>query len=127
MNDKDYAKQKKRIKKLVEKWHDPMGMGWFHIDMNWDRARKDDVPNTAARTVSSWQYRNADITWYLPACADNDDDFMENIVVHEFVHILIAPLALVDKETDLPLQHEYATECVARAMRWVREAGAKDA
>lgn len=127
MNDKEYAKQKKRIEKLTEKWHDPMGLSWFHIDTVWDRARDDDVPATAAKTSTSWQYRNATITWFLPACADNDDDFMENIVVHEFVHILVAPMVVVNKEEDLPIQHEYATECIARAIQWVREAGVKDA
>ena len=77
------------------------------------------------RAISSWQYRHATITWFMPAVVDNDDDYLEGIVVHEFTHVLISPLLLVNGEDDLPLQHVYATECVARAIRWAREAGEK--
>lgn len=126
MTDKEYREQKKRLKKLIDKWHKTLGMGWFHIDMIYDRARNDSNPETTAITSTSWQYRKATITWYMPSVADNDDDFLEGIVVHEFVHVLVAPMMLVDKQEDLPLQHEYATESVARAIRWAREAGRKD-
>lgn len=126
MTDKEYREQKARIQKLIDKWFKAMGLGWFHVDMVWCRERNKDSPDTSAITTTSWQYRNADIQWFLPVIADSDDDFLEGIVVHEFTHILLAPLLMVDKQDDLPLQHEYATECVARAIQWVREAGQKD-
>lgn len=126
MTDKEYKTQKKRVQKYIDKWFNAMGLKWFRVDLVWDRERDQDSPNTAARTTTSWQYRHATVTWYMPTIVDNDDDFLEGIVVHEFVHILISPMAVVDKEADLPLQHEYATECLARAMQWVREAGRKD-
>jgi hypothetical protein len=127
MTDKEYTKQKKRVQQYIDKWHDALGLGWFHIDMTWNRERKRDSPDTAADTTTHWQYRTAWINWYLPSIADNDEDFLEGIVVHEFTHILVAPLCLVDEPNDLPLQHEYATECLARAFRWTREAGERDA
>lgn len=125
MNDMDYAKQKARCKKFIDKWFDTMGLGWFKVDMTWNRARDEDVPSTAAKTITHWQYRTANIEWFVPALEDNDDDFLEGIVVHEFTHILIAPLMLADSTEDLKLQHEYATECIARAIVWAREAGEK--
>lgn len=126
MNDKDYKIQKARVQKLIDKWFKPLGMGWFQVTMTWQRERDEKQPRTAAKTITSWQYRNAEIIWFVPAIPDNDDDFLEGIVVHEFTHILLAPLLAVDHEDDLPLQHEYATECVARAIKWAREAGQKD-
>lgn len=127
MTDKEYQEQKKRIKKYIDKWFQAMGLGWFKVDMEWSRERDLDNPQTAARTTTRWQYRHAVITWYVPALVDNDDEYLEGIVVHEFVHILVAPLLAVDSQDDLPLQHEYATECIARSMMWVREAGEKSA
>lgn len=123
MNDKEYAKQKARVQKYIDKWFKAMGLGWFHIDFIWSRDRREENPDTAAYVTTSWEYRKSTITFYLPNISDNDEDYLEGIVVHEFVHILVAPMMRVDKSEDLALQHEYATECVARAMRWVREAG----
>src|SRR5258708_5906443 len=103
-----------------------MGLEWFHVTMEWFRERNYDEPTTVAITTTTWQYRHTVIKWYVPACEDNDDDFLENIVVHELVHVLIAPLVNVNNEKELPLQHEYATECLSRALLWVREAGQND-
>lgn len=127
MTDKEYEAQKARVKKFIDKWYKAMGLDWFHVDMAWERERREDRPATVAVTTTTWQYRNAYINWYMPAVVDNDDDFLENIVVHEFVHILVAPLMSVTDQEDLPNHHEYATECIARALVWVREAGEKDA
>lgn len=124
MTDKEFEAQKKRVKKYIAKWHDTMGLGWFKITMDWVRDR-DENPATAAKTTSHWQYRQAWIQWFVPALVDNNDEFLESIVVHEFTHILLSPLLLVDSKEDLPLQHEYATETVARAIQWAREAGEK--
>jgi hypothetical protein len=127
MNDKEYAKQKKRVQKYIDKWFDTMGLKWFRVTMDWVRERDNDNPGTAARTTTHWQYRQAWIQWFVPSLAENDDEFLENIIIHEFTHILLSPLLLVDSKEDLPLQHEYATETVARAIQWAREAGEKNA
>lgn len=126
MNDKEYAQQKKRVQRLIDKWFKPLGLEWFVVTMDWERERDRDNPDTAAKTTTHWQYRQAWIKWFVPALVDNDDDFLEGIVVHEFTHILLSPLCLIDREEDLPLQHEYATECVARAIQWARKAGQDD-
>lgn len=126
MTDKEYEKQKKRVQRYINKWFDAMGLGWFRVEMVWSRERAEDAPTTDARTYTHWQYRDSSITWFLPAIADCDNEYLEGIVVHEFSHILLAPLLSVDEEKDLPLQHEYATECVARALQRVRDAGSKD-
>ncbi len=126
MTDKEYRHEKKRVKKYIDKWFKTMGLGWYRVDMVWNRARDESNPRTAARTTTQWQYRSATVEWYLPSIADDDDDYLEGIVVHEFTHILLAPLLLVDREDDLPLQHEYATDSVAQVIGWARKAGQND-
>lgn len=125
MNDKEYNIQKKRVQKLINKWRRPIGMGWWRIEFAFTRERNADEYNCVAMTESRWQYRYAAITFYLPAVADNDDDFLENIVVHEFSHVLISSMAQAIPE-EHQMEHEYATECVAQAILWAREAGSKD-
>lgn len=124
MTDKEYSKQKKRVQGYIDKWFDTLGLGWFRVEMNWCRERKDESPNVAADTTTQWQYRFSSINWYLPVIAENTDEAVEGIVVHEFAHILIAPIAQTASE-ELDQQHEYATESIARAFQWAREAGAK--
>lgn len=126
MTDKEFNMQKKRVQKYIDRWFKTLGLGWFKVDMNWSRERDEREPKTAGYVNTLWQYRSASITWFLPAVADCDDDSLEGVVVHEFTHILVAPLMAVSKEEDLSLQHEYATESLARAFIWAREAGRSD-
>lgn len=126
MTDKEYREQKKRVQKYIDRWFIPMGLGWFKVDMVWDRATKEDAPSVAAEVYTQWQYRQASVHWYLPNLATVKDDELDDIVVHEFTHILINPLTLIDKSEDLPMQHEYATETIARAIQGARTAGEKD-
>lgn len=51
------------------------------------------VNRTTACTVTQWHYRQAEITWYLPSVAIEDDDHLEWVAIHEYVHMLNAPLA----------------------------------
>ena len=127
MNDKEYAKQKKRVQKYIDKWFKAMGLGWFEIDISWSRERDQREPDVLARAHTTWQYRIAEVVFFLPVVAENKDDFLEGAVVHEFVHVLINPLMVVGSKEDLQPQHEYATECIARALRWSRKAGEEDA
>ena len=121
MTDKEYTKQKKRLQKYIDLWFDPMGMNWFKIDMHYHRQRDEDNPRVAGKTETHWEYRMADIDWYMPSIADAEDWYLESMVIHEFVHVLIAPVMNVDTQESLSLCHEYATESISRAFQWVKE------
>lgn len=125
MTDKEYREQKRRVQKYFDKWYAVLGMGWYRIDREWDRVRSEETPSEAAVTSWQWQYRTASITYRLPVIAELDDDKLENVVVHEFAHILTG--AMVQNQPDDNRQlMEYSTENVARALIWAREAGQKD-
>ena len=71
-------------------------------------------PEPYAETSVLWQYRHADITWYVDRIA-NDINLLENIVVHELTHLTLA--SLVEHVSDRYLeQSEFAVESVARAL-----------
>lgn len=70
---------------------------------------------TAAITDSSWEYRQASITWYLPMIASMSDADLEVCVVHELCHVLLGPIREHLKASGAKLD-ELATENVARAI-----------
>lgn len=127
MTDKEYREQKQRIKALFSKWH-ILGLGWFRVHYEWDRARCMDEPMEAMKTEVSWQYREVTFTVRLPACQELDDDHLEHIVVHECAHALTGGfMAQLDLTSPGQVQiMEHATEMVANAIIWSREAGKRD-
>lgn len=122
MSDKEYEKQKARVNKYREKWFDTLGLGWYEVKLNWSQLEDRENHDTAAKTTWRWQYRSAEITFFLPAFVDLDDDDVESIVVHEFAHILTGPMVQNAPDENTQLM-EYGTECVARALIWARLAG----
>lgn len=125
MTDKEYREQKLRVRRFWDKWHDAIGMGWWRINLTWDRARDEESPNQLAVTSSSWQYRTGHVTFNLPECAAVDDETLEETVVHELCHILLAPIH--DGRDDQAREiTEFAVTSTARAIIWAREAGHKD-
>jgi hypothetical protein len=126
VTDKEYNTQKKRVQKYIDRWLTTLGLRWFRIDFVWEREHDGDC---AARTLSSWQYKDATVTWYLPKIASISDDLLEQTVVHEFTHVLLSGLAqnAIDRDSDYANQlNEYTTEIVSNALSWAREAGRRD-
>lgn len=102
-----------------------MGLGWIKIDVWYMRAEREKYPSTGATTrMDRWPYHEFEITWYMPPLSDLKDDELEEVVVHELCHILLAPLSIIkesdaaDKEADIM---EWTTTLVQKAMMWVRE------
>jgi hypothetical protein len=125
VTDTEFDKQKKRVKKYVDKWFSTLGLGWYEVDFEWSREFDGE---TAGRCVSSWQYRSATITFFLPKLAQHDDETIERCVVHEMSHILLSSLAQNQNEDSSGLAdqiNEYATESVTNALLWSRMAGEK--
>lgn len=117
MTDKEYREQKKRVKRIIGKWFNPIGMGWWQIDMYWLRAKKEEDADCLADTTCNWQYRTAAISFYLPICATIDDSKLEEAIVHELSHILVAPIQNFNDELSRDIT-EHTVTTVARALIW---------
>ena len=137
----------KRVEKVTHKLEKEL-----RLDSWWDiRHSFSDLPDgaqamapdglmpTAARTtactMTQWQYRTAEITWYLPSVAVIDDERLEWVASHEYVHMLIAPMStflfdyLKDDETlveqirtvgQYSRLEEFVTETLARVIQLAR-------
>ena len=103
-----------------------MGMRMVEVNLTWDRAPHPE--GFAATTeMSRWMYHSYDIIFYLPALLEMDDEHLENVVIHELTHCLLAPLSCnvkYDDEGHMRNTMEWNTELVARAVEWIYQAGA---
>lgn len=123
MTDKEYRSAKSRVEKLIEKWFKPIGMGWWQVYIDYNRGYSDEL-TTIAITNCNWQYRTGHIEFFLPVCQELNDEKLEEAIVHEFCHILVAPIQdLRDDQSREITEHTVTT--IARSIIWARQAGGK--
>lgn len=114
-----------RIAKTSDTLEDELGLNGFlqikHIydaGMDGDHASSLDEANlfgTCAITTPNWHYSAATIRWFLPTTALLTDNELEQVAVHEYVHILVHPITqLITSAKDLGIREEFATERIAR-------------
>ena len=110
MDDKTYEKTKAEIKELVNKWVKILKLDNYIITSEYSRGVCHEAPDRAAITRVYWDYQEATITFYLDLMTDAYKS-MEHVVVHELVHILLAP-EQANLSDEYNQQMEFTTECV---------------
>jgi hypothetical protein len=86
---------RKKILKHFRAWCYRIGLRWWKIDTYWykrgDRKtfRRYASKSAYASVYADWRYGTAVIHVYLPAFRGKTDGEIEEIVVHELVHILV--------------------------------------
>lgn len=118
MTDKEFKQLQRKIVKLSREWRDKLGLSSYRLHHTWNRETKDKVDNCGAEVSMRWEYLEADFTWYMPALQELNDDELEETVIHEFCHILIAPLMHEDTEHGRAI-YERVTTTVQRAISYV--------
>lgn len=126
MTDKEFNTQKKRIRSLITKWHKAIGMNWWRVEYIYSRERRDDSATTydpgqgwdvAADCQTDSNYMTATVTFYLPNIATIRDEELEEIYLHELMHVLINPMQTKKKAAE----EERVATTLARAMIWASE------
>lgn len=129
MDDKEYQLQKSRCKKFFNTWFKRTGLSWWNVDLVFDRCYSTEKPSLAGETnMNLWRYHSGSIHLYLPVIKELDDDGLEEVIVHELSHLLVAPMAvnMDDLNSNYQLDiMEFCTTMVARALLWTYEAGTK--
>ena len=112
-----YKKAKRRILRLAAEWEPRLALPGIRVEHRFHAKWFDDENSdtTVASTVVRWEYREAVIHWYLPALVRLVPRDQEDVLVHEYVHVLTGAI----KEL-VPSDHierlEVATENVAIAL-----------
>jgi len=100
-------------------WEERLGLSDFEIEHAFLDAFEggDDSCTdfyTTATCETRWNYFQAKIKWYLPSAVRIDPQHLEQTLVHELCHVLLA-----SEQADIPDKHsekmELATERAARA------------
>jgi|SRR5579863_2319099 len=125
------ADARKRVLKITKALEAELGLdGWLDIkhifdpgydgDTTIDTDGSPSVYRTTAITTAQWKYRYATIRWYLPTAAQQDDDTLALIAIHEYIHVLLAPLTSPHHKSMAADLEEFVTESIARVIAKAR-------
>ena len=104
MNGADVEPLKQRIMALFALWQPRLGLSHWDIIYTWKREKKASDEGTIMTVITSWEYQKADVWLYLPTCAEQEEaDQLEDAVVHELCHILVAMMSVGERAEDTPL------------------------
>ena len=112
MRDQEYEAQQKRVEDLLRTWRARLGL--YHWRLTYEFFDELSTTNAGGRpamleTEARWKYQDALIKVYVPSVAEVDDDALERVVVHEFMHVLLnelRPLGDWDDPREHALMHE---------------------
>ena len=111
----NYELVKHAVESLKDEWQSRMDLGHVAITHTYLPAFNEDDHLIVAQTNAMWEYRSATVRWWLAGAARLDHREIEDTLVHEYTHILLAPI-----ESKIPDKHlelkEFAVESVARAL-----------
>jgi hypothetical protein len=129
MDDAEYEKQKARLIALSEAWIHPIGLGWWRVNLSYDRTGEDFFASvekagnfrsqSVARCFADWKYGIATILWNMPELPDLDDDELEHTFVHELMHIFLNEVR--GEGADWMDHEERVATTLEKAFIWVRD------
>ena len=124
MNDKEYATQKKRVERVIDKWVKPLGLRWWKLGYKFYREplppyEGESIVYSAQAVMDchvSWKYLRAWIRFNLIAVADLGDVELEWAFVHECAHVFLNEM----REEGIDHEERVASH-LADAFIWLRE------
>lgn len=120
MTDDEFRKEVDNLEKFLIPLKDALLNEW-KIKHYFERERFETDRGRMADTSALWEYKTANIHWYMPAikefCPEQSDVF--NLVIHEFTHCIIDPISpstdnVSDERRALV---EYVTQSIADSMQ----------
>lgn len=104
-------KQKRNIERTVSKFETALGLGFVAIQNTFS----DEEVEHTAEVITNWEYREAAIIWYTKNCENLTQEELEEVVIHELGHIIVAPMS-----DHLPKKHrkleEFVVSSITRAI-----------
>jgi hypothetical protein len=110
----EMTKQKERLSKYMDKWIALLLLDRWSIGVDYHAHKCEDDPGTNAEVSVLWEYKSADLAFYLPQFDGYADNHVELIVVHELCHILVNMMKRERGKED-PHEERTVTE-IARAL-----------
>jgi hypothetical protein len=124
MTDAEYEAARQRILTLAEKWLGMLGLKWWAIDTVYDREGTDLTDACVAQVSCRWEYAHGSILWNMPLVAQQSDEDLERVFVHECMHFFLHETRAgtrCDCEFDIRHEERVAT-MLQKAFLWVYQA-----
>ena len=131
MNDAEYEQQVARLLALADQWVRPIGLGWWRVDLAYDRDGADFADSevkvggftkgTTARCFADWRYGTATIVWNMPAVAHLSDDDLEAVFVHELMHVFLSEMQEGARQSVQRPHEERVASTLQKAFLWIRD------
>ena len=97
MTDAEFEQLEARIQAIADEWIECLGLRWWHISFFYHRdsgeyraSSPEDMPlSSKGYTAASWAYCDAAVHLNMPGLAEYDATHLEEVVVHELMHIMV--------------------------------------
>jgi len=120
VKNKAFKRIRKHLDKLVAQWRVPLGLKWWTIKCRYfddpERFEKENGWHALARTYADWRYMTASIEFNVPACEQQSERDLEDVVVHELCHILVNEM----REGEIHHEERVCTR-LAQAFQWTKQ------
>ena len=127
MTDKEFGDLKGALEVFCDRWRSRLGRGWGKVSYTFDRTGEDfaaaedtsdGVTRTraSARTSVKWPYLIATVAFNMPALAELSLGEVEELLLHEHVHILVAEM----REDGIDHEERVVTTLTS-AFLWTRD------
>ena len=131
MTDAEQKQLENRIQAIADEWILCLGLQWWHISFYYHgdsgayRDSSAGVPaESKAYTSASWPYLDAAIHYNLSGLSDYDDVHLEEVVVHELMHVMVHEMRSVAncecEQFDIRHEERVCT-MLERAFVWTNE------
>lgn len=123
MNDETTEVHKKRVRDLFRQWIPLLRMQAWAFTYDWKRAsgpERGDSFQTIMKVDADWRYLHAKVTVYLETVEGEDDDHLEEDVIHELTHCHLSEISFDDGDGVHKAHEERVVTCLARAFLEVR-------
>ena len=134
MTDKQFREIKAGIQVHFDRWAARFGLSTWNLKALYERDGDVFTPawqegmvrkETLANTVTNWPYMQATITFNCKALSDLSHADVEEAVIHELAHVLVAELR--DVSDDFLKHEERAVTMLARAFLTTRNDALQEA
>lgn len=126
MTDAEYAVQKARVQRLIDRWVKPLGLGWWSWEYIFYRGP---IPSekTALFLISvRFEYGDATMSINAESVAEIDDEELERAWAHEMGHVFTLPLKdAVGRDitgSQLAFLEEHQATAIGKSLQWLRAA-----
>jgi hypothetical protein len=117
MGIRGQAAEEARILTMADEVQEELDLGWATIIHRFSSHHADGDERVACHTTVDWEYRQAGMLWYVRETMAESDLNLRRIIVHEMVHVMLAPMeSLVDSSHLKDKVCELAVENVTRAI-----------